>query len=144
MVGEPGDAHGGALRTMNRWGLYPWFRESGPDLIHPDDLAIVHAHSPYCVVCEVVGEEGQYLILRYYEHQVRCKPQLFQSVPRPAFRVGQLVRTKAPRTERTGVVRGIGWHYKRNEPAFFLAIESKPLKSRYWADELEVVLAPVQ
>ena len=124
---------------MNKWGLYPWFRESGLDLIHPADLAIVQAHSPYGVVCEAVGEEGQYLVVRYGEHQIRCKPQLFQSVPPPVFRVGQWVKTKAPRTGRTGVVYQIGWHFKRNEPSYFLAIENKPLKGRYWADELEAV-----
>src|SRR4051812_46751337 len=107
-------------QTMNTWGLYPWFRESGLDLIHPDDLAIVQAHSPYCVVCEVVGEEGPYLVLRYGERQFRGMPQLFRSVPSPTFRIGQWVTTRAPRTERSGVVRGIGWHYERNEASFFL------------------------
>jgi hypothetical protein len=128
---------GGAMKT---WGLYPWFRESGLDLIHPDDLATVQADPPYCMLCEVVGSEGPYLVLRYGEHQVRCKSQLFRSVPPPLFRVGQQVRTKAPRTEKTGVVRGIGWHYKRNEPSFLLAIEGKPLKSHYWTNELEAVV----
>lgn len=124
---------------MKTWGLYPWFHESGVDLIHPDDLGIVQAHSPYCTVCEVVGREGNYLVLRYGEHQVRCLPKLFQSVPPPPFRVGQWVKTKAPRTERTGVVRRIGWHFKRNEPSFFLAIDGKLFKTMYWADELKAI-----
>jgi len=128
-------------KTRNTWGLYPWFPESGLDLIHPEDLATVQTHSPYCVVCEVFGKEGQYLVLRYGQHRFRGKPQLFRSVPPPAFLVGQRVRTRAPRTVRTGVVCGIGWHYKRNEPSFFLDIDGKPLKSRYWAAELEAVPA---
>lgn len=123
---------------MNTWGLYPWFRESGVDLIHPDDLATVQANSPYCVVCEVVGEEGEYLVLNYGGRRFRGKPELFRSVPPPAFHVGQLVRTKTPRTRRTGLVRVIRWHYKRNEPSFFLEVDGKPLKSRYWSAELEL------
>jgi hypothetical protein len=124
---------------MSTWGLYPWFRESGLDLIHPDDLATVQAHSPYCMLCEVVGNEGEYLVLHYGELQFRGRPQLFRSLPPPAFHVGQWVRTKAPRTRRTGLVRAIGWHYKKNEPSFFLEVDGKPLKSQYWAAELEAV-----
>jgi len=122
---------------MDTWGLYPWFRESGIDLIHPDDLAIVQAHSPYCMVCEVVGMDGPYLVMRFDAHQFRGKPELFRAVCPPAFRVGQRVKTKAPRTLKRGAIRGIGWHYRRNEPAFFLEVNGKALSGRYWADELE-------
>lgn len=121
------------------WGLYPWFRESGVDLVHPEDLATVQAHSPYCLVCEVVGQDGEYLVLRYGAHQFRGKPRLFDPVPPPAFRVGQWVRTVAPRTIKVGVVRAIGWHYRRNEPSYFLYVDGVPLKSRYWATELYAV-----
>ena len=123
-------------------GLYPWFRERGLDFIHPDDLETIQSHSPYCVVCDVIGKDGPYLVIRFGPHQFRGKPELFQPVSPPAFRIGQCVTTKAPRTARIGVIRGISWHYCTNAPLFTLAVNGKALKSRYWAAELEAVSAP--
>jgi hypothetical protein len=122
---------------MDTWGLYPWFRESGIDFIHPDDLAVVQAHSPYCMVCEVVGMDGPYLVMRFGPWKFRGKPELFRAIPPPAFRLGQRVKTKVPRTSRIGIIRAIVWHFKRNEPSFFLEVNGKALSGRYWADELE-------
>lgn len=117
------------------WGLYPWFPELGTDLIHPDDLDVVRAYSPYGHVCELIGNDGEYLTLRFMVLQFRCKPDLFRSVPAPAFRVGQLVRTNPPRSPRTGLVVAILWHHKRNEPFFIL--DSRP--RRYGTAELSAV-----
>lgn len=122
---------------MDTWGLYPWFRESGLDLIHSDDLAIVQANSPHCMLCEIAGNDGQFLVIRFGPYQFRGKPDLFQAVPPPAFRIGQKVRTKSPRTLRSGIVHRIGWHYKRSEPVFILEVNGRALSRRYWADELE-------
>jgi hypothetical protein len=124
---------------MCAWGLYPWFRERGLDLIHPDDLPIVLTHTPYCMVCEVAAEEGAYMVLRFASHQFRAKPDLFEPVAAPAFRVGERVNAKSPRTPKTGIVRSIGWHYKRSQAAYYLAVNGKALAARYWADELEPV-----
>jgi hypothetical protein len=122
---------------INTWGLYPWFREWGLDLIHPDDLATVEAHSPYGVVCEIIGSDGPFLVIRSSSHQFRGKPVLFQPVPPPAFHVRQRVKTQAPRTPRIGFIRVIGWHYKRNEPYYLLEVNGKASSRRYRAEELE-------
>ena len=122
---------------MHAWGLYPWFPELGLELIHPDDLSIVQAFSPHCVVCEVVGEEDFYLVIRYDSHQIRVKPELFEPIPAPVFRFGQRVRTKPPRTLRCGVVCSIGWHYAKHQPYYLLQVHGKVLSGRYWTEELE-------
>ena len=126
---------------MNTWGLYHWFRERSLDLIHPDDWSLVQAHSPQGVVCEVIGKEGQYLTICLGRHHFRGKPELFQPVSAPLFRVGQPVWTKPPRTSQIGIVRRVIWHFKMNEPLFFLEVNGKGLKSRYRADELEATPA---
>src|SRR5205085_1182469 len=113
-----------------------WTRESGSELIHPDDLAVVLAHYPLGHVCEVVGREGEYLLMRYAEYQFRGKPDLFESLPPPAFRLGEAVATRTPRTRRSGLVRDIGWHFNCQEYIFTLIIDGKRFKSRYRAEEL--------
>jgi hypothetical protein len=121
---------------MSSWGLYPWFRESGPDLIHPDDLPVVLAHSPYGMVCECVRTEGPYLVLHFGPFEFRAKPDHFDPVPPPPFQVGQEVKTIAPRTPRTGKIRVIRWHFKRSEHLFFIEADGKALSNRYWASQL--------
>ena len=111
------------------------------ELIHADDLAIVETHSPYCVVCEVVGEDGEYLVMQYGPYRFRAKPTLFKPIPPPSFHVGQKIRTKPPRTIRSGTIRIIGWHYKTNQPSYYLAVGGKDLSTRYW--EMELVPAMV-
>jgi hypothetical protein len=124
---------------MSTWGLYPWSRENGTDLIHPDDLALVLTQCLFGNVCEVLGEEGPYLVLRFSSFQFRGRPVLFRPVPPPVFRPGQEVMTKAPRTLRKGVIRDIVWHFKRNEPVYLLAISGRGLNRRYFAWELEAI-----
>jgi hypothetical protein len=123
---------------MATWGLYPWFRESGLDLIHPEDLPTVLDHSPYCKLCEVIGADGQYLMIRYGSHQFRGRAEFFTTVTSPAYCIGQSVTTKAPRTLRAGVISDVGWHYQQNAPFYFLDVDGDAISSRYWQDELEL------
>lgn len=57
----------------------------------------------------------------------------------PAFGLRQWVKTKPPRTERVGRIREIVWHGNEGQYGYFLEIEAKRYKTRYWAHELEAL-----
>lgn len=111
------------------WGLYPWFEEHGVDLIHPDDLATVRALLPNGKVFRLVGEEQEFLRLRYGDVEFRARPSLFKPVAGHVRGVGETI---ALSDGRMGEVIGVQWHQKRDEPMYQLRLEGKKKSNRYW------------
>ena len=122
-----------------RWGIYPWFVEHGKELIHPDDWngfeeQFQKTASP-AAVAQCVGASNGFLLLQYPSGVFRVKPDLFRIIPTPAFSFGEhVVVLKTP--EKRGVVYQIIWHYKENQPMYFVLYGGKRSKRRYRAEEL--------
>ena len=122
--------------TIAEWGLYPWFEEHGRDLIHPDDFEDFRRLASNAKVFQCTACEREFVSLRYGERHFRVKPTLFKPVPKPLFDFGKRVTFKNGSNLVTGVVSDILWHYKETKHYFLVSVDGKPLKKRYWAEEL--------
>ena len=121
--------------TWQQYACLDW----GPALFHPADSHLKEAVLASGNICEHVGDDGEYSILRFGDMQVRLRSRLLAlfPCPEPAFKIGDTVRTKPPRTVRVGQVRRIVWHAKNAEPFFILTGSGKSGRNRYFSSELE-------
>jgi hypothetical protein len=63
-------------------------------------------------------------------------------LPPPEFSVGDKVRVRVSdtnRTRRTGVIRSSAWHFKEKRHYYYIEQDGKPVKKRYFANDLERV-----
>ncbi|MBL8892391.1 MAG: hypothetical protein JNL67_20615 [Planctomycetaceae bacterium] len=118
--------------SSTRWGLYPWFPEHGETMIHPEDVVTVKSLMPSGKVFQVVGEDGDYLVLSYGELSFRAKPELFRSVERPHKQIGDTVEVVSKGEQQSAKVVEIHWHHQKNEPFYVLTINGKKSSKRYW------------
>lgn len=118
-----------------KWGLYQWFEEHGVEMIHPDDVDEIRHIIPNGKVFECVGNQDNYLTIRYRDRCFRVRPSLFKTVPRPAKVFGEVVRLKKGGELISGTVCDIMWHFKKGEPFYFVAVDDKPLKKQYWLSD---------
>lgn len=117
------------------WGLYPWFEEHGPAMVHPDDLGRLKQLMPYGKVFLQAGEENGYLRLKYGEEEFRVKPDLFRPVPAVRFPIGSTVRIRSNGVSASVV--GIEWHQRDSKPFFQLRRDGKKDSKRYFDEDLE-------
>ena len=128
------------MSATQRWGLYPWFEEDGPELIHPEDIAIVRSLLPNGKVFQQSSVEGDYIKLRYGDVEIRVRESLFRPLPVCPRSIGSTVTLK---DGRVGEVVGIQWHHKRDEPMYQLRIEGKKKSFRYWEADFGSPPGPV-
>lgn len=119
-----------------KWGRYPWFIESGIELIYPDDLEIFKSEANNCKVFECI-EEGVYLTLRYSNKYYRVKAKLFKPVPSPKFDFGQKVIINGKDEE--AIITDIMWHLSNQEHYYFISIGKKKKSKRFFESELSRV-----
>lgn len=77
----------------NKWGLFPWSIENGPEHIHPDYLEKANEIYPYCLVFKYLGKDDDYICLQYGDEKILAKPELFSEVASVQFDFGQKVKT---------------------------------------------------
>lgn len=118
------------------WGLYPWFKESGRELIHPNDICDFEKLQPYGLVFENIAFSDLYLTLRYRNDTFRVKPDLYEIVSIPKFRFGDIVRTKDNYNQKC-IIEHILWHYKRGCEMYILSVLGELKSKRYFFDDLE-------
>lgn len=127
-----------ALGVKMNWALLTWFPEHGIEKIHPDDIAIfsngIQGH-----VVKVVHEDNIWATVYLVSHVVRVSPSLLKPCSEPAFKIGDVIKTIPPRTERNGSILAITWHLKQNEPIFYIESDGKQIKARYFARELQSI-----
>ena len=119
-------------RQVPCWGLYPWFPEHGEQMIHPNDVSIVIALSPYIRVFELVDVDEDYLVLSYGDCTFRVRPNLFHEVEQPIKRIGDIVQVESKGEIVTGLIVEVQWHYKKNKPFYFITKNGKQVSKRYW------------
>jgi hypothetical protein len=120
------------------WGLYLWFVEYEPELVHPDDLDQFRNFKPYGHVFHCIGKDLSYLILQYGDSRFRVKPDLFRPVPPPRHIVGEVVSVARDNGIVTAVVCDVMWHFKKSKPYYHVAINGKRSGRQYWDEDLDV------
>jgi hypothetical protein len=122
------------------YGCLDW----GPALFHPADSHLKERMLAAGCVCQVETSEGDFWVFGFGELRFRVREELVGGgpVPRPAFEWGDVVRVTAPRTERVGVIRSIGWHADRHLHLFWIEQDGRRVRNRYFAEELEVHPGP--
>ena len=125
-------------QVLGRWGLYPWWPEDAPSLIHPDDLEALRAFFAYGKVFHCSGEDPPFITLVHGSHEFRVKPSLFQPVPTPAYTVGQSIQlTNGGQL----LITECNWHDKKNAPFFHITLDGKKKSKRYFEEDLRSLIA---
>lgn len=119
---------------INSWGVYSWFIEHGEDLIEPRDREKFKKLNPYGKLFECIGEEENYILLRYNKEVYRVNPILYKKVNNPKFQIGNKVRL-VNKVDVVGEIVDINWHFKENEPLYFISINSKRKSKRYMDED---------
>ena len=119
-----------------------WRPEDGIQVFHPEERngdwrELTQRYVEKIFFCSGYTDDG-YLILHEREKQYRVKPDIYQTVPTPTFRYGDVLREKA-NSERTGQVYYIGWHFKHKREYYLLNINGKHSTKRVFSDDLEYV-----
>ena len=134
---------------LGQWGLAPWFEETGPDLVHAEDLDAFRQLLPYGKLFKCVADDVQYLTIQYAKETFRIKPQLFRVVPEPRKKIGDEVRVKVGEVTKMATVYDVNWHFQKGQPFFFLIIDGKSQRKRYWTEDFwndagyEVTVEPI-
>ena len=105
-----------------KWGIYPWFKEHGSDLIHPADLVAFAQEASNSKVFQCI-DVGEYLTLKYNSNYYRVKEKLFKLVPAPKYNFGEIVKLKESNEE--AIITDIMWHYGKQEHYFLISIGDK-------------------
>jgi hypothetical protein len=117
------------------WARLTWFREHGYDKVHPEDRALLEPGIQGRLV-KLIGAEGPWQRVILGKVEVRVHRSLLTETPPPRFDYGARVRAIPPRTPVVGEIDFINWHFKREEPFYFLSINGKLDSSQYWSNEL--------
>jgi len=124
-------------RENKIWGIYIWTPQHGMDMIHPDDLKKMGDNPQLYAIFEKIGIEPPYIVLKYDGRVYRVKPELFKPIVKnPIFDFGDEVITKSG---KIGTIRTIGWHFKREEPIYYITYQGKPKPTCYFAEDLSLV-----
>jgi phosphoribosyl-ATP pyrophosphohydrolase len=110
------------------------------DDIHPADrLPDMPDDYPYSGVMKHIGDNGEYFVLANGQKTIRVKSSVCRPIPTPEFDYGDFVRA-FDKTERYGIVTSIDWHYKYKCHAYWLTINGKWYKKRYFGEHFRLVL----
>lgn len=125
------------------WGEYPWwvFTEDKENSVHPGDWDLVASPTQqrhYAGLAHCVATENDYLVVNYGKHRIRVRPDHFIVRPTPAFEIGDLVQENSGK-QRTGHVRLIVWHYKRDCEYYLLNIGGHISTKWQFRDDLVLI-----
>lgn len=112
------------------WGLYQWFPEYGEDMIYIDDLEKFKELSPNGKVFKCIDENKDYLFLVYGEEIYRVKSDLYKQVEKLLFQIGDKVKLIKDSSQEA-IILEVNWHYKNNEPIYYISLNGKKKSSRY-------------
>lgn len=126
------------LGLINSWGLYPWFNEDDPSLIYVDDLENVKKIGLYGKVFYCSDQCGDFIRLNYGSYSFRVKPSLFKPIRSIRFMIGDNIKLISS-PDKLGTILNIEWHYKNNEPIYYLSFNGKKSSRRYSENEFSPV-----
>lgn len=79
-----------------------------------------------------------YLVLKDLTGSYRVKPDKYVVRSRPTYFYGDFVEDMQ-NPQRKGIIRFIGWHYKREKLYYHLYIGERKSTKRYFADDLRLI-----
>ncbi len=110
------------------------------EAIHPDDLEAFSLLPPlsHLTIFECCSDGDSYSTCRRTasEHCFRFQSNTLILVPKPKFKLAQLVVTTVLNPPVRGSIFRIEWHFQRGHEVFFLLKDAKVSKRRYLPDEL--------
>jgi len=106
-------------------------------MIHPDDLDKIREFRIHGKLVSLEKIAGNYSVINCDGERFRVSLERFQSLPAPRYLYGQEV-TAGEKLIR-GIVRQIGWHHKRGEHTYYISVEGKPKKTRYFECDLQLI-----
>jgi hypothetical protein len=127
--------------SPDKWVRCLWNLESGDGEADALDVEFVRRECPYGCICELIADEGRFLLLKYQGRHFRIKPFSVASVPRPSFLPGDYVRAVLNARNKTPVVArvcSIGWHANRSEFIYYLEGNHTRRRKMYFSEDLEI------
>lgn len=115
-----------------KWGTYPWFKEIGTDLIHPDDFKAFEQEANSSKVFECI-DVGDYITLKYNNYYYRVRDKLFRIVPAPKYNFGEIVKIK----KEDAVITDIMWHYDMRKHFYLVSVKNRKKSKRYFESDLK-------
>jgi len=125
-------------KYVGTWGLYPLFSGDGEELVYPSDFQKFSKLHAYGKLFHCIGESEGYLVLQHKLEIYRVKPDLYQPTSTPTFVWGDRVKDKN-HPEYVGIIDDIEWHYKFNNPMYFIVVSGKRKTKRYFENDLEIL-----
>lgn len=122
-----------------QWGLYFWLSTGNPEKIHPDDLEKFKQVARNSRVFECLSTNEEYIALRYGGEVFRVKPESFHPISAPKYDFYQKVKIKEK--DMLGTIEDIYWHFDNAAHFYFVSVDGKKKRRRYYEDELEAVEA---
>lgn len=87
-----------------------------------------------CKVFECIGENAEFITLKYGEKLFRVKGDLFKIVPMPKFHTGQKVRLEEKFKEDV-VISDVMWRFDKHEHYYYITVAGKKKSKRYSESE---------
>ncbi|KAA9327034.1 hypothetical protein F0P96_17480 [Hymenobacter busanensis] len=126
-------------RPMLQYGLYGWSPAYGYSYIHPANRRSFEWVEPLDKVFEKIGEDEEWITLRYDERNYLVRPELFRPIDRPPFGFGDAVETvnwEPGQPRLRGVVSDIFWDESAHRARYQMVVRKKKVPQVYEADEL--------
>lgn len=124
-------------KYINKWGIYPWFSETGMDKIHPEDTEKAIDLSPYGKVFKCIDEDVDYITLQYFDIVIRVKAELFQEVNTPKYGFNENVKVRGK--EVSGNIIALNWHHAKGVVFYQLLVNGRKKGTRYYTEDFEVI-----
>ncbi|WP_400190157.1 DUF6960 family protein [Hymenobacter sp. B81] len=126
-------------RLPLEYGLYGWTPDYGYAYVHPANRRSFEWLEPLGKVFEKIGEDDEWLTLRYDEQQFLVRRDLFHPLRRPPFGFGdavEAVHLQPGQPRVRGVVSDIFWDERADRARYQVVVRKKKLPQVYEADEL--------
>ena len=126
------------MNYANTWGLYQCFQGTDDAMVDSECRDGFFALQPNGKVFECISEQGDTITLKYGEQVFRVKAMLYKMIPKPLYKVGDIVEIIDKATE--GKILDVNWHIKDNEPFYFIEVNGKESGKGYKDCDIKAVV----
>ena len=120
------------LNYIDTWGVYQCFEgidEESVDIKNRKDFFYL---VPNGKVFHCVDQKQNHITLKYGNNLYQVNAELYKIVREPRYKIGQIILI----ANQSGKVMDIYWHYKKNEPFYYIKINGNNKTKRYLESEL--------
>lgn len=118
------------MSNEQHWGFFPRFNQDGAT---GDEVAIDACERGATI--RIDSENDGKLDISYKSARAAVPADGLWSRPEPPFSWGDKVYV--PSKDMHAAIEDICWHFKEERYFFYLTCDGKPVKKRYFADDLE-------